>query len=122
MGLDDIRSLLVELALHPDDAALRRRTAEALDDHGSRDDLGAVLAPLVNLTGHDDDAQLPCLCKRCLPTAGTSAAAGGMQFERSFAVLGTRVLHYWLLAEQKAERANVRASVTAALAKRLERK
>jgi hypothetical protein len=42
-----------------------------------------------------------------------------MQFVRAFAVVGTRVLHFWMLAEQDRERANVRASVAAALRARL---
>jgi hypothetical protein len=120
VGADEIRSMLVQLQAKPDDDDLRRRAAEALDAEGQRDDALAVLAPLINLTGHDDDTQLPCLCKGCLPTAAASADAGGWAFRRSFAVVGRRVLHFWQLAEQEHERAAVRASVTAALRKRLE--
>jgi hypothetical protein len=120
VGADEIRSMLVQLQAKPDDDDLRRRAAEALDAEGQRDDALAVLAPLINLTGHDDDAQLPCLCKGCLATAGASADAGGFSFRRSFAVVGRRVLHFWQLAEQEHERVAVRASVTAALRKRLE--
>jgi hypothetical protein len=111
--------MLVQLQARPDDADLRRRAAEALDADGKPDDAGAILLPLVNLTGHDDDAQLPCLCKRCLPSAARTAEASGMQFWRTFAVHGTRVLHFWLLADQVPDRANVRASVAAALKARL---
>jgi hypothetical protein len=111
------RTLLAELAVHPDDADLRRRAAEALDAEGQ--DTTTVLAPLVNLTGHDADAQLPCLCTKCLPAAATTADGAGMKFVRSFAITGTRVLHFWLLDEQKSALADVRASVTAALTKRL---
>jgi len=119
MGADEIRSLLIRLSSTPDDPELRRRAAEALDAAGQRDDVWPILAPLVNLTGHDDDTGLPCLCKTCLPNAASTAEASGMQFQRSFAVAGDRVLHFWMLSELEHERAAVRASVTAALQVRL---
>jgi outer membrane protein TolC len=111
--------MLVELATHPDNAELRRRAAEALDANGQHDEAAGLLAPLVNVTGHDDDAGLPCLCKACLPRAGTAAEANGMPFQRSFAVAGTRVLHFWMLDELARDRSRVRASVADALATRL---
>jgi hypothetical protein len=119
MGADEIASLLSQLEAKPDDLDLRSRAAYALDSDGKADAAVGNLAPLVNLTGHDDDTQLPCLCKRCLPRAGTAAEGGGMKFHRSFAVVGTRVLHFWLLAEQEHDRAGVRASVATALKARL---
>jgi hypothetical protein len=115
MGADDIRALLDQLEANPADVVLRRRAAEALDAAGRREEALPVLAPLVNLAGHDDDVGLPCLCKRCLPAAGWTAAAAGMAFTRSFAVAGTRVLHFWQLAELEGERAAVRSSVAAAM-------
>jgi hypothetical protein len=115
MGADEIRALLDELQARPGDAELRRRAAEALDAAGRREEALPVLAPLVNLVGHDDDVGLPCLCKRCLPAAAWTAEASGMQFTRSFAVSGTRVLHYWQLAELEGERASVRSSVATAM-------
>ena len=119
MASDDAVALLAELASRPSDHELRRRAAEALDDDGRHDEAAGVLAPLVNLTGHDDDVGLPCLCKRCLPGAGAIASAHDMQFVRAFAVVGARVLHFWMLAEQARDRANVRASVASALRARL---
>src|SRR5215813_2034220 len=116
---DEIRSLLIKLQSSPGDADLRRVTAEALDAAGQRADVAPILAPLINLTGHDDDTGLPCLCKGCLPNAGMTAEASGMKFERSFAVAGNRVLHFWMLEELAHERVQVRASVTAALHARL---
>jgi hypothetical protein len=116
---DEIRSLLIKLQSSPGDPELRRLTAEALDAAGQRDDVGPILAPLINLTGHDDDAGLPCLCKLCLPGAGSTAEAAGMKFQRSFAIAGNRVLHFWMLDDLEHERAQVRASVTAALHARL---
>lgn len=116
---DDIQSMLVTLQSRPDDADLRRRAAEALDAQGRFDDVAMVLTPLVNLSAHEADTGLPCLCKACLPAAGTAAAAGGMEFSRSFAVLKNRVLYFWQLADQT--RAAVRASVTEALATRIKK-
>lgn len=111
--------MLVQLQVRPDDAELRLRAAEALAARGKPDDAAAVLSRFVNLAGHDDDTGLPCLCKKCLAKAGTTAEAGGMKFERSFVVHGDRVLHFWTLAELADQRAQVRASVADALAKRL---
>jgi hypothetical protein len=119
MGADEIRSLLDQLQASPGDADLRRRAAEALDAAGRRDEALPLLSALVNLTGHDDDVGLPCLCKTCLPRAGGAAEAAGMKFKRSFAVVGTRVLHFWQLADQESERQSVRRSVAAALQARL---
>jgi hypothetical protein len=109
--------MLVQLQSRPDDGDLRRRVAELLDSQGKPDDAAMVLTPLVNVSGHEDDTGLPCLCKRCLPGAARTAEAAGMQFVRSFAVAGTRVLHFWQLADQ--HRGEIRASVTAALQARL---
>ncbi len=107
------------LAARPGDAGLRLRAAEALDARDKPAEVAAVLAPFVNLTGHDDDAGLPCLCKTCLPSAPTSIESEGFAWTRSFAVVGTRVLHFWQLADQ--QRAQVRASVAASLRARLRR-
>jgi hypothetical protein len=112
-----IRAMLVKLQSSPADPELRRQIAEAMDASGQREDIGPILDPLVNLTGHDDDAGLPCLCKKCLPVAPASAEASGMKFVRSFAVSGTRVLHFWMLSDL--DRVAVRASVQKALAERL---
>lgn len=119
MAHDDVVEMLAELAARPADHELRRRIAEALDDRGRHDEAVGVLAPLVNVTGHEDDAGLPCLCKACLPQAGRTADARGLAFVRGFAVAGARVLHFWMLADQDRERASVRASVASALRTRL---
>ncbi len=115
-----------ELQAKPDDVELRRKTAEALDASvvkgGERAAVDAVLAPLVNLTGHDDDAGLPCLCRDCLARAGVAAESAGMTFNRSFVIVGTRVLHFWMLDELAGERDNVRMSVASALRARLGKK
>ena len=118
MGADDFSSKLMRLASQPGDASLRLAIAEELDASGRS--AAPILAGFVNLTGHEDDAGLPCLCKRCLASAPETAEAGGEAWTRSFAVVGTRVLHFWQLAHQ--HRAQVRDSVTAALRARLARK
>jgi hypothetical protein len=117
MGADEIQALLGQLTSAPNDAALRSRTAEALDDAGRRTEALEVLGPFINVTGHDDDAGLPCLCKLCLPHAAETAEAAGIHFKRSFAVTGTRVLHFW--APKELGRKPVRRSVAEALGKRL---
>ena len=110
--------MLVQLQSRPDDHELRRETAELLDAQGAFDDAVAVLAPLVNVTGHDSDAGLPCLCKASAWRGPALAAtAGDLAFVRSFAISGRRVLHFWMLADQ--DRAAVRASVGYALTARL---
>lgn len=119
MGEAEIRALVDKVAARPDDHDLRQQAAEALDAAGQRAEATALLAPLINVTGHDDDAGLPCLCKACLPTAPDTAESAGMKFKRAFAVTGRRVLHFWNLAELEGERRNVRASVSRALAARL---
>jgi len=121
MGAEEIRTLLSALALKSDDLELRGRAAYALDSDGKSDDAVRVLAPLVNLTGHDDDTGLPCLCKGCLPRAATAADSAGMKFHRTFAIAGNRVLHFWMLEDQEHDRAGVRDSVAAALRDRLKK-
>ncbi len=117
---DEIQALLGQLSSAPGDAALRSRTADALDAAGRRAEALELLAPLVNVTGHDDDAGLPCLCKLCVARASETTEAAGIHFKRSFAVSGTRVLHFW--APVELGRVPVRRSVSEALTKRLARR
>ena len=58
-------------------------------------------------------------CASAACEAVTTADSAGMAFQRSFAVAGGRVLHFWMLAELAGERAGVRASVASALQIRL---
>lgn len=48
-----------------------------------------------------------------------TAKSEGMTFYRSFALAGSRVLHFWMLEEVAGDRENVRRSVAAALVQRL---
>ena len=109
--------MLVKLQSRPDDVDLRRRAAEALDAQGKHDEAAMVLTPLVNISAHEADTGLPCLCKACLTTAGTTTTANELSFTRSFAVVANRVLHFWQLDDQP--RAAVRASVGEALSARV---
>lgn len=118
--------MLDKLAKSPKDFELRRQAAEAIDRTialgAERTEIDKVLSGFVNLTGHDDDAGLPCLCRECLPRAGVTAEAQGSKYFRSFVIAGTRVLHFWMLEDVSSDRTNVRASVHAALLKRLLKK
>ena len=116
---DDISAMLARLQASPDDHALRARAAAALDAADREAEAFALLATLVNVTGHDDDAGLPCLCKQCLPQAPATAESAGMAFQRTFAVAGDRVLHFWMLSELAGNRAQLRTAVAEALAIRL---
>ena len=51
--------------------------------------------------------------------AATTATHEGTEFVRSFVVVGRRVLHFWMLAEQARKGHGVRASVRVALVRRL---
>jgi hypothetical protein len=119
MAGDELEAMLGKLQASPGDHELRRSAAEALEAAGRRDEAIALLGPLVNVTGHDDDAGLPCLCKACLPAAAPTAEAAGMPFQRTFAVVCDRVLHFWMLSELSGSRAGVRRSVADALRTRL---
>lgn len=118
---DELVQALARLVASPGDVELRRRAAEGLDRRGYLDEALAVVQALVNLTGHDDSGVLPCLCKTCIATAGRTAEASGLRFQRGFAIAGDRVLHYWLLDELVGERAEVRRSVSEAVRDKLRR-
>lgn len=122
MGSDELISLLVQVIQRPDEPELRRRAAELLDQRGAADEAMALLAPLVNFTGHDEQTALPCLCKTCLPKAAAVTESGGVTFHRSFAVHGSRVLYFWLIDELGEQRAEVKRAVGEALRLRLSRK
>jgi hypothetical protein len=74
---------------------------------------------LINLTAHEPNSPLPCLCKRCLPKAPEHASTGGMEFTRSQVEAEGRVLYYWLPNELLSEAPRVSQSVLGALRARL---
>lgn len=121
MASDELISLLVRVIQRPADVELRRRAAELLEQRGASQDALAVLSPLVNFTGHEEEGagKLPCLCKTCLPSAGATAEIEGVTFVRAFVVSGSRVLHFWLVDELAEQRAEVKRAVGEALRGRL---
>jgi hypothetical protein len=74
---------------------------------------------LINLTAHDAEAPLPCLCKRCLPQSPERAEAGGMAFTRSKVEVEGRALYYWMPDELLPHTPAVSQSVLGALVARL---
>ncbi len=92
-----------------------------LPAHGSGNTTTAapVDAGPINLTAHDPESPLPCLCKRCLPSAPERAAKGGMEFTRSRVEAEDRVLYYWLPDELLPKAPEVSKSVLGALLARL---
>ncbi len=92
-----------------------------LPTHGSGNTTTA--APVdtgpINLTAHDPESPLPCLCKRCLPNAPERAAKGGMEFTRSKVEAEGRALYYWLPDELLPKAPEVSKSVLGALLARL---
>ena len=73
----------------------------------------------INLTAHDAESVLPCLCKRCLPQSPERAETGGMSFTRSKVEAEGRALYYWMPDELLAQAAAVSQSVLGALMARL---
>lgn len=126
MASDELISLLVRVIQQPAEMETRKRAAELLEQRGASAEALAVLSPLVNFTGHEagDEAgaRLPCLCKTCLPKAGTTAEVDGVTFTRAFVVSGSRVLHFWIVDELADQRAEVKRAVGEALRGRLKRK
>lgn len=70
---------------------------------------------LINLTAHEANTPLPCLCKRCFPDSDTHAEAGGMRFTRAQVETEGRVLYYWLPEELGRHGKTVAQSVLGAL-------
>ncbi|MDY7230845.1 hypothetical protein [Hyalangium rubrum] len=68
-----------------------------------------------NLTAHDPESPLPCLCKGCLPQAPERAEARGMGFTRSKVEANGRALHYWMPDELLPDAHAVSQSVLGAL-------
>jgi hypothetical protein len=86
---------------------------------GSSTPPAPVEAGPINLTAHDPESPLPCLCKRCLPQAPERASKGGMEFTRSKAETEGRALYYWLPGELLPKASEVSKSVLGALLARL---
>jgi hypothetical protein len=78
-----------------------------------------VAAGPINLTAHDAESPLPCLCKRCLPQSPERAETGGMSFTRSKVETEGRVLYYWMPDELLPQASAVSQSVLGALMARI---
>jgi hypothetical protein len=82
----------------------------------------SAVAPIavgrINLTAHEPESPLPCLCKRCLPKAPGCAKAGGMEFTRTKVDTEDKVLYYWLPDELLPQAPEVSKSVLGALLSR----
>jgi hypothetical protein len=75
--------------------------------------------PRINLTAHDTQGPLPCLCRHCLPRSGERAEAGGMSFLRTRVEAEGRTLFYWLPEELQPDTGRVAESVQNILSHRL---
>jgi hypothetical protein len=105
-------SLQTPRALSAEDVSLLLPASGA--PAGAATEAPAATGP-INLTAHDPDSRLPCLCKRCLPQAPERAKTGGMEFTRSKVETEGKVLYYWLPDELLPKALDVSKSVLAEL-------
>ncbi len=75
-----------------------------------------------NLTAHEPNPPLPCLCKACLAAAPLTATVEGLTFKRLEVRAASRVLHAWYAEELDDELPRLRASMERRLAKRYQTK
>lgn len=102
-------SLQTPRALAAADAALLLQTAGGEDTGGGP----------TNLTSHEANPKLPCLCRRCLPKSPERGEAGGLAFVRSKVETDGKVLYYWMPEELSPDARVIAQSVRSVLAKRL---
>ncbi len=76
----------------------------------------------INVTRHEPDSPLPCLCGHCLSGCSDRAAAGGMSFVRASTEAAGRRLFYWMPEELAPMTDAVNRSVRGALAAKLARR
>ena len=114
----DLEAVLASVEANPDDAETRVDAARTCARHGRAAAAAELLAEaFTHLNAHDPGA-LPCLCKRCLSPERDSAAAGGTEFFRDFAVASGRVLYFWVPAELARKREQISRDVAAGLRRR----
>lgn len=119
-----VDTCLAELEANPDDDRVRERAALALTRAGRDLEACALLEDLVNLTAHDGPT-LPCVCRRCLDPAISSAEAEDVRFVRRFVVHRGRVLFYWApeaLADDRGLLEGIRRRLGRRLARALDRR
>ena len=73
----------------------------------------------VNLTRHEADSPLPCLCVDCLGKAPESLEIGGALYFRAATELFERILWFWVPAELKGKLPEVTQSVQSRLRGRI---
>jgi hypothetical protein len=105
-------SLQTPRALSAEDATLLLQESGA---GGSTEAATEATPARINLTAHDPESPVPCLCKRCLPKAPEHAETQGMAFTRSHVEMDNKVLYYWLPDELAAQASTVSRSVLGAL-------
>jgi hypothetical protein len=71
------------------------------------------------LLARHEQTSLPCLCRKCLLPDLQVAESGGVTYVRDFVVAWNRVLFYWMPEELSPNARQVRASMRAALRRRL---
>lgn len=76
----------------------------------------------INVTKHEPDSPLPCLCGHCLPGCSERAAADGMSFVRASTEAAGRRLFYWMPEELAPAADAVNRSVRSALAAKMARR
>ncbi len=117
-GTSGNAALLDQIASAPDDEPLRERIARELFGKGDVDDARKALAGIAQLNAHDETT-LPCLCKRCWPTAPATFEHGGVPFARDLVVKQSRVLFFWAPQELSDRAVTLRNSVRGSLAQRI---
>jgi hypothetical protein len=114
-----LEELLRELALQPDDVALRERAARSLATAGRADEAASLLSSrLVNIAQHEA-SPLPCLCAACVAGTPARATLGAGAFVRDFVVTSGKVLHFWFPEEMIPRLNKLRRAVEASLRDRL---
>ncbi len=81
----------------------------------------AGIAPPVNVTKHEEQTPLPCLCKACILESSDRQSVQGMDFIRTSTEVAGRVLYYWLPSEIEKDSTLVKKSVQSVLQARLVR-
>ncbi|MER2566726.1 MAG: hypothetical protein ABTQ32_38740, partial [Myxococcaceae bacterium] len=75
-----------------------------------------------NLTAHEPDTALPCLCTKCIAAAPERATAKDMRFFRMSAEAHGRTLHFWVPDELAETKKAVQQSVAGAMRGKLKSK
>lgn len=105
-------SLQTPRVLTPDDAALLLKAAGGAKP-------ARAPGPL-NLAVHHESSPLPCLCRKCLPSAAETVAVDGAAYFRAHVIVQGRILWFWVPEELKARVPEVAQAVANRLTASLE--